>query len=95
MDEGRRAVDSRELAASFGQRHHNVLKSIDLVLCQCPEAAPHYRFEQHLVTAGLGGARSVRHALIDREGFMLLAMAFPSARRDVAFLWLKALALPA
>lgn len=86
-----RRVDSRELAASFGQRHHNVLKAIDLVLCQCPEAAPHYQFEQHLVTAGLGGSRSVRHALIDREGFMLLAMAFPSTQRRHAMKVLRSL----
>ncbi|MBZ6382261.1 Rha family transcriptional regulator [Sphingomonas sanguinis] len=78
------AVDSREIARAFGRRHHNVLAAIDLVLRQCPAAVPHYRFEYHPVTAGLGGTRYVRHALIDREGFMLLAMSFPSTQRDTA-----------
>jgi phage regulator Rha-like protein len=82
-------VDSITLANSFGQRHHNVLSSIDLVLRQCPGAAPHYEFVQRPVTAGLGGTRYVRHAMIDREGFMLLAMAFPSKQRELALQWLR------
>lgn len=85
-----RTVDSRELAQAFGRRHHNVLAAIDLVLQQCPAAAPHYGFEDHLVTAGLGGTRRVRHALIDRTGFMLLAMSFPSTQRENALGWLMA-----
>lgn len=84
----RREVDSRELATAFGRRHHNVLAAIDLVLRQCPAAAPHFRFEDHAVTAGLGGTRYVRHALIDREGFMLLAISFPSTQRELALSWL-------
>lgn len=77
-------VDSRDLAGRFGRRHHNVLAAIDLVLRQCPSAAPHFRFDQYAVTAGMGGTRYVRHALIDRTGFMLLAMSFPSAQRELA-----------
>ncbi len=80
----RHSLDSRDLAERMGLRHHNVLRSIDRVLRQCPNAAPHYRFEQHPVTAGLGGRRLCRHALIDREGFMLLAMGLPAARREAA-----------
>lgn len=79
-----RTVDSRELAQAFGRRHHNILAAIDLVLRQCPAAAPHYQFKDRPVTAGLGGTRYVRHALIDREGFMLLAMSFPSTQRELA-----------
>lgn len=86
-------IDSRELATAFGRRHHNVLAAIDLVLRQCPEAAVHYRFEEHPVTAGLGGTRYVRHAMIDREGFMLLAMSFPSTQRETALRFALALAL--
>ena len=83
-------IDSRELASAFSRRHHNVLAAIDLVLRQCPAAARHYRFENHLVTAGLGGTRRVRHALIARTGFMLLAMSFPSTQRETALSWLIA-----
>ena len=72
-------IDSRELASAFSRRHHNVLAAIDLVLRQCPAAARHYRFENHLVTAGL-----------DRTGFMLLAMSFPSTQRETALSWLIA-----
>ncbi len=85
-------VDSRDLAASFGLRHHNVLASIDHVLDQCPAAVPHYQFDKHPVTAGLGGTRFVRHAMIDREGFMLLAMSFPSTRRSLVLKWCHDLA---
>ena len=85
-----RTADSRELARAFGRRHHNVLAAIDLVLSRCPAAAPHYRFGEHPVTAGLGGTRYVRHALIDRTGFMLLAMSFPSTQRETALGWLMA-----
>lgn len=82
-------ADSRDIAASFGRRHHNVLSAIDLVLRDCPEAAPHVRFDQHPVTAGLGGTRNVRHALVDRCGFMLLAMTMPSNARLMALAWVR------
>ena len=82
------SADSREIAQAFGARHHNILKAIDLVLRQCPDAYPHFRFEQHPVPAGLGGTRYVRHVMIDRIGFMLIAMAFPSTQRDLARRWL-------
>lgn len=81
-------ADSRDLATAFGLRHHNVLASIDWILRQCPAATPHFRFERHPVTAGLGGTRFCRHAMIDREGFMLLAMSFPSTQRESALQWL-------
>lgn len=80
-------ADSRDIAASFGRRHHNVLSAIDLVLRDCPEAKFHVRFDQHAVTAGFGGTRYVRHALVDRTSFMLLAMAMPSTMRTVALRW--------
>ncbi len=83
-DSSKRTVDSRMIAQAFGQRHHNVLRAIDLVLCQCPAAAVHFRFGQHVVTAGLGGTRYVRHAVIDQIGFMLLAMSLPSTMREKA-----------
>lgn len=83
-------ADSRDVAASFGRRHHNVLSAIDLVLRDCPEAVLHVRFDQHSVTAGLGGTRQVRHALVDRSGFMLMAMALPSTMRGVALRWMSA-----
>lgn len=82
-------IDSREIGERMGTRHHNVLRSIDLVVRQCPDAAPHFRFDQHPATAGLGGTRLCRHALIDREGFMLLAMGFPASRRETALQLLK------
>lgn len=83
-------ADSRDIAASFARRHHNVLSAIDLVLRDCPEAVLHVRFDQHPVTAGLGGTRHVRHAKVDRTGFMLLAMAMPSTMRGVALNWAMA-----
>jgi phage regulator Rha-like protein len=83
-----RTVDSRAIAQAFGQRHHNVLNAVDLVLRQCPTAAVHFRFQQRPVTAGLGGTRYVRHVFVDREGFMLLAMSFPSKQRELALEWL-------
>lgn len=89
MSDGKDQVDSVDLAKSFGLRHHNVLSSIDLVLRQCPGATSHYQFVQRPVTAGLGGTRYTRHAMIDREGFMLLAMAFPSKQRELALQWLR------
>lgn len=82
-------ADSRDIAASFGRRHHNVLSAIDLVLRDCPEAVLHIRFDHHPVTAGLGGTRHVRHALVDRSGFMLLAMSMPSTKRLVALSWMQ------
>lgn len=81
-------ADSRDIASSFGRRHHNVLSALDLVLRDCPEAVLHVRFDQHPVTAGLGGTRYVRHALVDRCGFMLLAMSMPSTARPVALSWM-------
>lgn len=87
-------VDSRDLAASFGRKHHSVLAAIDLVLRQCPLAALHFRRLERPVTAGVGGTRYVRHYLIDREGFMLLAMSFPSTHRELAYRWLMTLITP-
>lgn len=81
-------ADSRDIAAGFGRRHHNVLSALDAVLRDCPEAVLHVRFEQHPVPAGLGGTRYVRHALVDRCGFMLLAMSMPSTMRATALSWL-------
>lgn len=89
-DSSKPTVDSRVIAQAFGQRHHNVLRAIDLVLRQCPAAATHYQFNNHAVTAGLGGTRLVRHVLIDQTGFMLLAMSLPSTQRDLALRWLNA-----
>ncbi|MEZ0495984.1 Rha family transcriptional regulator [Sphingomonas sp. IW22] len=87
-------IDSRQLADRAGLRHHNILKAIDLVLKQCPAAAAHFRFNQHPVTAGLGGTRYVRHASIDREGFMLLAMGFPTSQRELALTIACEIAIP-
>lgn len=88
-------VGSRHLVTTFGLRHHNILASVDLVLGQCLAYTPQYRFDQHPVTAGLGGTRLVRHAMIDREGLMLLAMSFPSTRRMLKLEWLSLLHISA
>lgn len=78
-------LDSRELAARFGRQHHNIMASIDLIVAQCPAAAPHVRFDVYPVTAGLGGTRHVRHALVDRIGFTLLAVTIGTKHRQRVF----------
>ncbi|WP_311267077.1 Rha family transcriptional regulator [Sphingobium sp. WCS2017Hpa-17] len=78
-------LDSRDLAKRFGRRHHNILASIDAISAQCPEAAGHIRFSSHQVTAGMGGRRSVRHALVDRVGFTLLAITLGTTQRHTVF----------
>lgn len=78
-------LDSRDLAQRFGRRHHNMLASIDLIVAQCPDAVPHVRFGAHPVTAGLGGTRYVRHALVDRVGFTLLATTLGTTQRQKVF----------
>lgn len=78
-------LDSRELAQRFGQRHHNMLASIDLIVARCPASATHIRFEKYPVTAGLGGIRYVRYALLDRLALALLAMFISPARCEMLF----------
>lgn len=87
-------LDSRELAKRFGQRHHNMLASIDLILARCPAAASHMRFGTYAVNAGLGGTRHVRHALVDRVGFALLAMSISLGRCEAVFDVLSSLEVP-
>ncbi|AOF97692.1 Rha family transcriptional regulator [Sphingobium sp. RAC03] len=78
-------LDSRELAQRFGRRHHNLLKSIDQLLAQCPAAADHVKYSTYPAIAGLGGTRHVRHALVDRIGFTLLAITLGTTQRDIVF----------
>ncbi|WP_188658171.1 Rha family transcriptional regulator [Sphingomonas metalli] len=84
MEQGDRTIDSRDLAACFRLRHHNVLAKVDRVLQQCPAAASHIIFQKYPVKAGIGGTRYTRHAVIDAKGFMLIAMTLPSTQRELA-----------
>ena len=83
-------LDSRDLAQRFGQLHHNMLASIDLIISRCPALVDHVRFSTYTVTAGLGGKRRVRHALFDRIGFAMLAMTISTLRCEMVFETLRA-----
>lgn len=78
-------LDSRDLAARLRRQHHNIMSTLDLIVAQCPEAAPHVRFDVYPVKAGLGGTRYVRHALVDRIGFTLLAVTVGTHQRQMVF----------
>jgi phage regulator Rha-like protein len=85
VSDNRLWLDSRDLAERFGQRHHNMLASLDRIVARCPDAAGHVRVGTYSVNAGMGGRRHVRHALLDRVAFTMLATTISPMRCEAVF----------
>lgn len=66
-------ANSREVAAKFGKRHADVLRTIDQLIAQAPELAErNFAFSGYQDETG----RSLPAYDLDRDGFALLAMGF-------------------
>lgn len=73
-------VDSRDVAARFGKRHSDVLRSIDLLLSTAPACERNFASTSGVTPMPNGGGREERFFLIDRDGFALLAMGFTGSK---------------
>lgn len=73
---GSKAVaNSRDVAALFGKRHHNVLRDIDRLVADDPSNALNFEVIEVETKVGFG-VRKDRAYDMDRDGFTLLAMGF-------------------
>jgi Rha family phage regulatory protein len=73
--DGRILADSREVAVKFSKRHHHVLRDIQDLIAQAPEAASSFGLGSY--ADAQGQARPFYE--LDRDGFALLAMGFTGA----------------
>lgn len=78
--DGKPVVDSRDVAARFGKRHGDVLRSIDLLLATAPACERNFASTSGPTPMPNGGARDERFFLVDRDGFALLAMGFTGSK---------------
>lgn len=72
-EEGVVLADSREVALRFGKRHDNVLRAIEDLKTQAPQAA--LNFEDTPFIHPQNG-KTYRYCLMTRDGFSLLVMGF-------------------
>lgn len=74
-------ANSRDVAASFGKQHRNVLQAIDNLLRQHDNLRlRNFQQSQITVATPTGGAREHRTFDMNRDGFTLLVMGFTGKR---------------
>ena len=72
-------ANSRDVAATFGKRHADVLRAIDNLIADAPACQRNFAFTSETVVMPKGGTREIRVCEMDRTGFSLLAMGFTGA----------------
>jgi|WetSurMetagenome_2_1015567.scaffolds.fasta_scaffold00090_58 Rha family phage regulatory protein len=77
IKDGKPMADSRDVAARFEKQHAHVLRAIDNIVAQDPEALSN--FGEGYYTLHSTGAQQHRLCTMDRDGFTLLAMGFTGA----------------
>jgi anti-repressor protein len=81
LDNSTARADSRQVAATFGKRHADVLRSIDALVANEPRLRErNFAFTSGPTRMPGGGVREDRYCLMDRDGFALLAMGFTDSR---------------
>ena len=75
MKGGKLIADSRDVAATFGKRHDNVLRDIDNLI-ETGSSDLRDQYFQQVSEFSAAANRNVRHFNMDRDGFSLLAMGF-------------------
>lgn len=78
--DGRPLAESRDVAARFGKRHGDVLRSIDLLIATAPGCERNFAFSSAPRAMPNGGAKEERFCLMDRDGFAILAMGFTGSK---------------
>lgn len=78
--DGRPLADSRDIAARFGKRHADVLRSIDLLVATAPGCERNFAFSSAPRSMPNGGVKEERFCLVDRDGFAILAMGFTGSK---------------
>lgn len=69
-------ASSLDVAESFGRRHDHVLRTIQSLLKQQSDLAPNFGEVIGGYANGKGGTQKRRYYVMDRKGFVLLAMGF-------------------
>lgn len=73
-------TDSQVVAAEFGKRHRDVLRSITALLNTSPEHARNFARMFQQVKIGQGGVRNDTLIVMDEKGFLLLVFGFTGAK---------------
>lgn len=79
IEAGRVVADSRDVALTFDKVHKSVLRSIDRLVKDAPNARHNFvpcMYQVPIEGRGRGGIRNHRRFDMDRDGFALLAMGF-------------------
>lgn len=76
VKDGNVVANSRDVADYFEKRHADVLRSIDCIVNDAPEAKRNFALSNYISDLGDGLERSYRCFEMTKDGFALLAMSF-------------------